>query len=822
MKTVMQTLAMIAWALVVGTGSASAETAAEGVVAPAGSGQSALAARVIGNAIAYKACGQTPCTPASGDPTVPLPVGASASEVVIDLLPIGAGRHGLWAHTTSFGALLAAVPGGAQQGRVLWSGALGFSKGELGERSGEYLEVTEPEADRTVRVLLGEVREDVAICGRRSLLSPKVLDPKDLTFKGVRLQRLRRDERERATALSAVPSSAPAPGGVGRVLMGVSASSGTGTPSALTDGDLETTWSENRGGEGNGEFVQMNAPEQVEIISVSIVARPPKKAMPKGAGPRKMWLATPEALFAVTFAEDPWARPGASYEVKFPAPLRTRCLSLILEDAWVRGSTDVDVTLAEVTAHTEFDGKADPAALAGALAGGQARARMAAAILARGGDAAYDAVIQVYPTLDDQGRVLALEVIDNAGCARSAPLYLKAMEIGRSGEVHHATDRLIRCGRSAAPALSAALANGPESQKSRAVMLLALAAPDVAVNEIVALLPSAKAELRADFRAALTKTSQNAAAREVIATKLSDPSLPPVAALDLLRAATARPSAVAAAASAFARLDTQNADFRTRYLLLSPAVELAKGGDSRAEAYILRALTTETDVHIRAHAAEVAGELPKTVGALTRLLDDADPRVRDAALTSLSRIVDPRGAKVQTQAWPPGLFASVAKRLEGDPFTFVRTHAADALIGAPAGEEGDRPLAKALADASPLVRARAVETLGRRGARAHANEIRERLEDASEALDVRVRAARALGRVCDAKSVDRLTELARKASTTGVDGPSLAMSASAAAALGRLNPPDLSQRLGPLSDKRAPRIAQEIAKGAMSTTDRCR
>ena len=35
-------------------------------------------------------------------------------------------------------------------------------------------------------------------------------------------------------------------------------------------------------------------------------------------------------------------------------------------------------------------------------------------------------------------RVLALEVIDNAPCSRSAPLYVKAMEIGRPGEVHHA------------------------------------------------------------------------------------------------------------------------------------------------------------------------------------------------------------------------------------------------------------------------------------------------------------------------------------------------------------------------------------------------
>src|SRR5262249_4424541 len=153
-------------------------------------------------------------------------------------------------------------------------------------------------------------------------------------------------------------STTPEPQGLGRVLQGASASSGIGVPAALTDGDLETTWSEKRGGEGNGEFVQFNAPEQVAISSVSFVARPPTKDIPKGAAPRKIWLATPDALFAVTFADDPWSRPGSSYEVKLPAPVKTRCLAVVLDEAYVKPKqTDVDVTLAEVTAHTEFDGK---------------------------------------------------------------------------------------------------------------------------------------------------------------------------------------------------------------------------------------------------------------------------------------------------------------------------------------------------------------------------------------------------------------------------------------------------------------------------------
>jgi HEAT repeat protein len=388
--------------------------------------------------------------------------------------------------------------------------------------------------------------------------------------------------------------------------------------------------------------------------------------------------------------------------------------------------------------------------------------------------------------------------------------------------VHHATDRLTRCGRGAAPALISAVSSGSDVQKARAATLLALVFPEAAVNTLVTQLASAKPALRAEFRAALTKASQSASANDAVAAKLADASLPPVAAIDLLRAATAKPGPNPAATAAFARLATPDADFRTRYLLLAPAAELARAGDARAEDFVLRAVASDPDNHVRARAAEVSGELPRALPPLEQAMRDADPRVRDAAVSSVGRLVDPRGAKVQAQAWPPGLFPGMAQLLASDPFTFVRAHAADALVFAPAGDQTDKPLANALEDTSPVVRARAVETLGRRGAGRFAGDIRERLDDEAEVLDVRLRAARALGRMCDAKSADRLTDLARKTAIPGATGDILVIGASAAAALGRLNPPDLAKRLAPLADKNAPRVAQEIAKATFATPERCR
>src|SRR5450432_2827879 len=139
---------------------ASAQATTDGVIAPAGGGQPVLGARAVGGSLVYKACAQAACVLSPGDAELPLPLGTTAKDVAIDVLSIGGGRHALFGHTPSWAALLAAT-GPTPEAHVLWSGANGFSKGEAGEQYGELLQVGEPEADKTVRILLGDVREDV-------------------------------------------------------------------------------------------------------------------------------------------------------------------------------------------------------------------------------------------------------------------------------------------------------------------------------------------------------------------------------------------------------------------------------------------------------------------------------------------------------------------------------------------------------------------------------------------------------------------------------------------------------------------------------------
>jgi HEAT repeat protein len=170
---------------------------------------------------------------------------------------------------------------------------------------------------------------------------------------------------------------------------------------------------------------------------------------------------------------------------------------------------------------------------------------------------------------------------------------------------------------------------------------------------------------------------------------------------------------------------------------------------------------------------------------------------------------------------PAGAVDLLAKRLDTDPWTFVRAHAAEALAVAPPGEPANRPLGQALADSSPRVRARAIEALGRRGARTYADAVAARLEDDKEDADVRTRAAQALGRFCDRRFVDRLTEAARRGASPTAPAATQAVAASAAAALGQLNPPDLGARIAPLVRREAPALIQEAGKSALEAVERC-
>ncbi len=276
-------------------------------------------------------------------------------------------------------------------------------------------------------MLVGELRADVTLCGRPALVAVRAIDPATLELaRGASVQNLSQEERAKAVKITAEREAAGggAAGGPVRVLRAVAASSAVEKKlGALTDGDPATAWSENKPGDGRGEFVSIGAPDEVGITGLDLVVRPTSD-VPDGAAPRSLFLATPDRVFAVAMPEDAWKQPrGHALRDQAARRDHTSCLAVVLDEAYApRGKAEVKVTIAEIEARTAFDG-ASPEALAGALAGGGERSRGAAALLARAGKPGVEAAMAVYDKLDGEGRGLAAGVIDGAPCGEQGPFF---------------------------------------------------------------------------------------------------------------------------------------------------------------------------------------------------------------------------------------------------------------------------------------------------------------------------------------------------------------------------------------------------------------
>ncbi|AKT37992.1 HEAT repeat domain-containing protein [Chondromyces crocatus] len=885
--------ALLAGAFFVGIGAPVAAAAeAQALLVPAGAGQQALALQGGGGGLVGRVCSAAPCAAEGGEAlTVPPEVRGRLGSARMRSVRLEGGKQlaridvpgeiGAWT------ALVAApLAGKGRAPLVLWSGWTDVQRGEHGEEQSQV--VIEEPAEKGIRVIVGQRRADVTLCGRPTVVAARAVDPATMTLaRGATVQNLSAEERARAVKLPAVRGDAPyaAPGF--QALRPTAASSALGKRIAeIADGDPATSWAEAKAGIGRGEFIAFSAPSEVALKGLELRFRPssaggvgapgvnaagaggagaagagaagvagtsaaggasPKSVTvsPDATAPRTLYVATTERLYAVSVPADAWSADGAGFEVTFPEEVQTSCVALVIEDAAVpRGVKNPEVTLSEVTARTAFDGMA-PEALVGALAGGGERARAAAAVLARSGPASVRAAMEGYERLDQQGRLLAMGVVDGSSCAVHAEFFAERlasaaeteaaakkqrrseralMPEGPDPEAHHARDRIRRCGRGAAPALAKILARKPGlAVLSVVARELAVAAPDAAVPVLLDAMVDASAATRSELRAALSMAAQSSRARLAFELELSpeegsEPGAPRPEGvrIDLLRSVGPALSRLKGSDAAFRQLAVKGASFRTRYLLLSPAAELARGGDAGATAWLRNALRSDADPHIRARAAEVAAQVPALASDLLAAVADPVVRVREAAVGSLGEVI---GAGAQA---PRGTEAALALRLGADPWTFVRSKAASALASLPPGGASvDRALAKAVSDLSPEVRGKALDALGARQALDHREVVRARAEEPEELTEVRARALLALGVMCDRSAVDLWTTLAQRARAPGGERDERLGQASIAA-LGYVHPPDLAKRLAPLLEKGVPRATQETARAALEGKGRCR
>lgn len=782
------------------------------VQVPAGTGQQALSVSVVKGDVVAATCAAAPCS--AGAVPVGVPAELRGKPARAEVVTIGGGRRAVVVSisdgTRDYRAVLAA-PLAAGAPKILFSGLVGNLNGPDGSRGGPMVQVVDA-GGGTRHVLVGEQNEAVSLCGRPTILAPRLLNAQDLELKAAKVQRLGVAERNAARAVTATRIADGEPSRAATsVLSTLAASSAIGAPQALTDGDPETTWSENLGGAGKGEFVVMRAPPELPIAGLELTIRPKTRQLENGAAPEQLFIAGPKDVIAVTLPEDAWKSPGARYHITLDPPLQSSCLALVLDSSFDQ-STAAKVTVAELSVVSEFAASELPSLVA-ALAGGGQRAEAAKALLAAGGPAAFAAVAQAFEGLDEGGRRVALEVMDRAPCATSAPVYVAAL--GGKVEAHtsHAESRLRRCGVAAGEALERALLKADKTDKRLLPLLvtqLTLVDPSRAVKAFVPLLNEKTVQRRRLLRTALAQASRLAQAAPAMRAALADPATSEVALVDLLRSlGDSAPQFQPEAGVALQRLQASASTFRTRYLLLGPTSILSRVSPE-ADGAFRRSLSADPDPHVRAAALTLVQDPKRFQAELLKALADGDMRVREASVRALSSV--------------DGAFASVAltKSLSDDRWPLVRAAAADALAKHPAGPKLDEPLTEALSDDAPLVRARSIRALGERNVRGAGSRIRDRLIDDQEWPEVRAEAARALGALCDVESTDILAAFAKKLTDPMASPEAQLIATGAVLSLGRLAPANLKETLAPLSSKSAPPQARRAAATALSARQTCK
>ena len=816
-----------------------ASAAASSIVAPAAAGQQALAVTVRDGVVLAKVCPSPASCNADTGSTIDVPVDAVSllkKGVRFEDVKLAGGHHvvRVTADGSSgerFVAFLAApLANKGDTPLLLWNGFTGQSKGEYGEERTSV--ISEEKADDGMRIVIGEQRNDVTICGRPAVVAARKIDGATLSLeRGVSVLSLSEAERSSAVKLTGKLLADSKPPPVVALLRAQTASSAVGKAiGTLTDGDLETTWSENKSGVGRGEFAVMSASTDVAISALEIVVRPPTADVPDGTAPKKFYLATQDKLFEVTLPEDGWRKAGARFEISLPAELSASCLSVVLDSAFAPATAEAArVTIAEVIARTSLDDRT-PEALVEMLSSDRGKAAMA--LLERSGKVGAEAAMKSYDKLDDVGRRRAESIIDGSSCALHAPFYVQMMgdKLAAQGPKRsrrdadpallHALDRVRRCGRAAAPALAELIKKAEPAVKIAAAAELALVAPVESVPVLIDELATTDENLRREMRTALAHAVKNERALSVVASELERDRFSgrtEVVQIDVLRSLGPRIVTVAGARDAFVSLWAPEASFRTKYLLLGPAAELARSGEERAKTLLVAALRTDADPHVRMRAAQVSARVPALQSALIEAVDDAEVRVREAAVEALG---DP-GKDAALITPPVLLVAALERRLLKDPFTFVRASAARSLGQLGATAASDDALAAALKDVAAEVRARSIDGLAVHRAKSHLSELRQISDRDSELAEVRSRAILALGVMCDASRIDAWTKLALLSMQGMSDGERLLGSA-AIAALGDVKPKDLAKRLAPLLDPKAPRNVREAARAALEVQSGCK
>ncbi len=657
-----------------------------------------------------------------------------------------------------------------------------------------------PRDARSEFAIVGEVAGGGSkLCGEAlTLAAPRTLNPKTLGWASISMQRLGKDRRDHAIDVAGAALE-ERPTVRSRALEAVGASDGT-RGEALSDGDPKTAWREKKPGEGRGEFVSFRVDGDMALDRVVIVPLS-SEATPTDVAPKSVYFATEANLYRVKL---PSVKAGQAVEVRLPAPVKSTCLSVVLDDA---EGDHPDVSLAEVSAVTRFDGMPLSSVL-GLLDASGDEAKAATAYLKSADTATLAALAASYPTLSERGRGLAMDVaMSREGCVDQGALLTAAIAGADKDLAQRARSKFERCGKKAEPALRAALATPARAQVAP---LLALVAPASAAEALVTYLGPDNTTDRVIVRDALARalrTAPPSVLRESLALVKGTPRQS-----DYLRAVSQRLSEIAdvayplLAAPYAVGAPLEVTSFDERYMYVEPLAILAKSGHLEAKALLARVAKDEKEEAIRARVLERVREVPGFEETMTAALVDKNPRVRALAAQGITR----DGAR-------PALL-----RLMDDPWTFVRTDVLRALERLPADPVADDALDKAVTnDPSAEVRMLAARALGAHRAIGHRETLRDVMDEPKEEWSVRGAAAWALGNMCSTKDVGKLTDYAKASVVPGSNQGDIELGIAATEALGKLHPTDIRERLAPVLGSKIRGPIRRAAESAVEGKGAC-
>jgi len=707
----------------------------------------------------------------------------------------------------AYEAVLFIGRGGAPS--VVWAGVTGL-RGDRGSRWGDRVIVDDLDGDGHSDVLVAAVAEEVPLCGvDQPELFPRALNPATGQLSTVILNRMRGlqvDEvsleasRTNPGTLAPTPMLQVASFAIASTNVGDRGSvEGLAAPRALADGDRSTAWIEGRPTKGTGEFVTarlLPGPYQVKALALTLSPAAPSGSDQPNPGPQlgrlrtfTVLIGTQDGLhrFLVTVPEDPASYPGEPVWVQLPEPLTASCLSVVLGDVFGGRRAPSSTAIAEIEVFTDLDFEGGPERLLQALREGHADVEV---VLRALGARAVPLIQEQWSDLDLSARRRTARVLASLEDASAAPLLVEAALGPDERTAREAAEGVIALGDEALAPLAEGLQDESAPRRARAAELMGQIGTVAAAERLVERLVSGPPEqddaaLERALHQALSSAGDAARAATIEGIAHATGSSRRV----LLSAlAPVEPSEREAYARAVIELWQEATTFEDRYRVLT----LAGGGGSLSSLIqmVSGVLRSDEDRYLRAHAAEVLGQMGSSDGAgrreatdqLSQGASDEWTGVRLAVANALGRV-------------DPAMGRSTLTTLMSDRWPVVRAAALESIASRGVDSGSLAPVSKALSDRSHVVQIAAARLLGASKVPGALEPLRTLALDDDQHVEARQEAARAIGQLCSSQAQAALVELLGRGLEDRRTPDQVRVAAAAASALASFHSAEVGQLL---------------------------